>query len=747
MSSAEKKVIKKEIEFAGRKLSLEYGEVAGQANGAVLARYGETVILAAVTTSDPKEEITYFPLTVDYIERLYAGGRIKASRFVKREGKPSDDAIIAGRMVDRVLRPLFPKEFKKEVQVVVTLLSVDMENDPALLGLVGASAALACSDIPWNGPAAVVRVGWNPEADGAALILNPRESELAFSELDLVVAGTETSVVMVEAGAKEVPEEAVLEAVNFGQKEMQPLIGLIKDLAKEVGCKKADIEKDPEAEKLVRDIRDFSLKKVKKVVSEVQGKEEQAAEIDLIKEELFKKFEGTYAKVKMVSALDDLKREAVRELVLKDGKRPDGRKMDEVRPIRTKVGLLPRTHGSALFQRGATQVLTIATLGSTSLEQLIEGPTGEETKRFIHHYYFPPFSVGETGRIGAPKRREIGHSALAERALLPMIPSEEKFPYAIRLVSEVLSSNGSTSMAATCGSTLSLMDAGVPIKAPVSGIAMGLFKDEKKTYLLTDITGLEDQCGDMDFKVAGTEKGITALQMDIKATGLSHKTMVEALDQAKEARLFILGEMLNVIGKPRESLSDFAPKVETLKIPVKKIGQVIGPGGKTIKGIIEKTGTAIDVQDDGTVTISAVDREKVSEAKKTIDDLTRDLKVGEVLEGEVKRITDFGAFVEILPGREGLVHVSELSHEFVDRVDDILKVGDKIKVKVIKVDDEGKISLSKKALAPRSSHMGHDGGSVGRKPRKDDGRRTRSPGYRTPDWRRSRRPRRSASRR
>jgi len=732
MPSKGQKVIKKEIEFAGRPLVLEYGEVAGQANGAVLARYGETVVLVTATVSEPREEVSFLPLTVDYIERLYAGGRIKGSRFVKREGKPSDEAVIAGRMIDRVLRPLFPKELKKEIQVVIVVLSVDLENDPGLLGMIGASAALACSDIPWDGPTVAVRVGWNPQADGASLILNPAESELAFSDLDMVVAGTAGATVMVEAGAKEVPEKEMLAAIEFGQKEIQPIVALIEGLAKEVATKKMKIEEDPEAEKLAAGVKKYALKKVKAIIKNTSTKEEYAEAMETFQEELFKEYEGTYTKMKMSVALADLVGEAVRELIIEDGKRPDGRKMAEVRPLYIRVGVLPRTHGSALFQRGETQVLTIATLGSTSLEQLIEGPTGEETKRYIHHYYFPPFSVGETGRIGAPKRREIGHSALAERALLPTIPSEEEFPYAIRLVSEVLSSNGSSSMASACGSALSLMDAGVPIKAPVSGVAMGLFKEGKTVRLLTDITGLEDRCGDMDFKVAGTEQGVTALQMDIKVKGLSHKTMVEALGQAREGRLAILEEMLRVIGKPREELSKYAPKVVTLKIPVKKIGEVIGPGGKMIKGIIEKTGTAIDVKDDGTINISSVEEEKVAEAKKTIEDLTREIRMGEILEGEVKNLTDFGAFVEILPGREGLVHISELSHKFVSKSSDIVKVGDKIKVKVIGIDERGKINLSKKALESR--------GRVGKT---GEGRqRRKSVGYRTPDWRKGRYPHR-----
>ncbi len=732
MSSKKPKIIRKEIEFAGRPLVFEYGEVAGQANGAVLARYGETAVLATVTASEPREEVSFFPLVVDYIERLYAGGRIKASRFVKREGKPSDEAIIAGRMIDRALRPLFPKNFKKEIQVVITILSVDLENDPGLLGMLGASAALSCSDIPWEGPVAAVQVGLSPQANGGGFILNPTESELDFSELNLVVAGTSKATVMVEAEAKEIKESEILTAIEFGQEKIQPIVKMISKLATEAKVEKLEIEEDPDEEKLMGDVRKFALGKVKKIVEKIPAKEDYAEAMETLREELFEEYEGVHTKVKMSIALDSLVGEAVRELVIKDGKRPDGREMNKVRPLHMKVKMLPRTHGSAIFQRGETQVLTIATLGSTSLEQLIEGPAGEETKRYIHHYYFPPFSTGETGRIGAPKRREIGHSALAERALLPVIPSEEEFPYAIRLVSEILSSNGSSSMASACGSTLSLMDAGVPIKNPVSGIAMGVFKEGKTIRLLTDITGLEDQCGDMDFKVAGTKEGVTALQMDIKVKGLSHETMVKALDQAKQARLAVLEEMLKVIGKPREELSKYAPKVATLKIPTNKIGEVIGPGGKMIKGIIEKTGTAIDVKDDGTVNITSVEGEKVAEARKIIEDLTRQLQVGEVLEGEVKRTTDFGAFVEILPGREGLVHISELSHDFVSKATDVVKVGDKIKVKVIGISEDGKINLSKKVLEPGSSGKRERKGERGKKPL----------GYRTPDWRKGRYPQR-----
>lgn len=697
-----RKVIKKEIQLVGRTLQLEYGELAAQANGAVLARYGDTVVLATATSAKPRVEADFFPLTVDYVERLYAGGRIKGSRFVKREGRPSDEAIIAGRLIDRTIRPLFPKGYKDEVQVIVIVLSVDLENDPVVLGVVAASAALACSDIPWEGPAAAVRVGRKAD-EGASpknFLLNPTEAELVFSDLDLIVSGVENEVLMVEGGADEIVEEDLLEAIEFGQAGVAPIVKLISDLAGEVGAEKRQVEVDEQLKHLREDVRKFALKPLKEIVEEAATKEEFEGKTEALAEEIFKKYEGTYQKAAMGSALSEVTKEAVRELVIIDGKRTDGRKLDEVRPLHIRVGVLPRTHGSALFQRGETQVLTIATLGSTSLEQLIEGPTGEETKRYIHHYYFAPFSTGEVGRIGSPGRREIGHSALAERALERMILPEEKFPYTIRLVSEVLSSNGSTSMASTCGSTLALMDAGVPIKAPVSGVAMGLYTDGKTFRVLTDIAGLEDQTGDMDFKIAGTEKGVTAVQMDMKVAGLPHKVMEEALEQARQARLAILKEMLKIIGKTRGEISKYAPKVAYLKIPVEKIGAVIGPGGKMIKSIIGKTGTAVDVKEDGTVNISGSDEAKVGEARKIVEDLIREIKVGEIFDGTVQRVMDFGAFVEILPGKDGLVHVSELARGYVERVSDVVKVGDQFKVKVIGVDDQGRIKLSKKALEP-----------------------------------------------
>ena len=732
----DKKLIKKEIDFGGRPLSLEYGELADQANGAILARYGDTVVLATATAAKPQEDRGYFPLFVEYVERLYAGGIIKGSRFIKREGRPRDEAILAGRIVDRTIRPFFPKEYKEEVQVVTTILSVDAENDAEILAVIAASAALSCSNIPWEGPAAAARIGRSADGDApSVLILNPSQAELEFSDLDMVVSGTSDAVAMVEGGADEVPENVILEAIEFGQKSLQPVIKMIKELAKESSVAKKEIEVDEALKKVRADISEFAVAPLKKIVEKTSNKEEFNEQLDELTMKVYEKFEGTYQKTVMSSVVGDLVKDAVRELVIQDGKRTDGRKFDEVRPLAMRLGVLPRTHGSALFQRGGTQVLTITTLGSTSLGQIIEGPLGEVTKRYLHHYYFPPYSVGEVGRMIGPGRREIGHSALAERALEKMIPSEEQFPYTIRLVSEVLSSNGSSSMASTCGSTLALMDAGVPIKSPVSGIAMGLFTDGKTVRVLSDIAGIEDECGDMDFKVAGTEKGITAVQMDLKVKGISHKIMTEALDSARKARLHILEQMLKVIAKPREELSKYAPKVATVKIDTEKIGTVIGPGGRMIRSITETTGAAIDIEEDGTVTITAKEEESLQAARKLIEDLTREVEVGEVFDGEVKRLMDFGAFVEVLPGKEGLVHVSQLSHDFVSKPADVVKVGDKIKVKVIEIDELGRINLSKKALE-KAPPGGGERGENQRGDDRDRGRGRTSTGSRTPDRRR-----------
>ncbi|MBM4402064.1 MAG: polyribonucleotide nucleotidyltransferase [Candidatus Cloacimonetes bacterium] len=687
-------MIRDELEYAGRKLSLETGHLANQATAAVLARYGETVVLVTVVVAEPREDIDYFPLFVEYEERLYAGGKIKTSRFVKREGRPRDEAILNARLIDRAIRPLFDQGFKNEVQVIVTILSVDQENDPAILSLVAASAALAISGAPWAGPIAAARIGHH----NGNFLLNPGNGELAFSDLDLVVAGTSSDIVMVEAGAKEVSGETILSAFDFAQAHLVPLISFIKSFSKKAAKEKISYEEVKIDEGVKEAIEAHTSKNFPENIF-AQTKEERGTAREEFLEELYSVFEGKATKADIAKVFDEVVKKMVREKILQEGVRPDGRKkMDEIRELEIEVGFLPRTHGSAMFRRGETQAITIATLGSTSLEQLIEAMTGEETKRYIHHYNFPPFSTGEVGRMGWPSRREIGHGALAERALLPLIPNEEKFPYTIRLVSEILSSSGSTSMASVCGSTLSLMDAGVPIGRPAAGIAMGLVKKGDDYKILSDIQALEDYFGDMDFKVAGTEKGITALQLDIKTLGLSRKILAEALAQSQEGYLKILTEMLKVIGRPREELSKYAPRIITLQIDPKRIGEIIGPGGKVVRSIQEETNTVIDIKEDGTVFIAGTDEEKAKQAEAKIRGIVREVKVGEIFDGKVTRITDFGAFVEILPGKEGLCHISELTPGYVKNVNDYVDVGDTLKVKVIEIDNLGRINLSHRVL-------------------------------------------------
>jgi len=687
-------IIKKEIELAGRTLRLEVGRLAARANAAVLAQYGETVVLATVTEDDPQEGVDYFPLRVDYVERLYAGGVIKGSRFVKREGRPSDESVLSGRVIDRSIRPLFPKGYFRDIQVIITALSVDQENDAALLAAVASSAALAVSDIPWDGPLGTVRVGYRASED--KLTLNPISSELAESDLDLIVSGTKDKVVMLEAGANEVAEEKMLEAIAFGQEGLQQVIGVIEELQKVVGKGKIAVEVS-DALEIEEQVEEFVRQEF---VSEILVAGELTADEQTERRErLYAKFEGKLSKAAMDKIYEATVKKAVREAILSEDKRLDGRALDELRLLGAEVGLLPRTHGSGLFNRGKTQVLTVATLGPTSLAQLLEGMNGERTKRYMHHYYFPPFSTGETKPLRSPGRREIGHGSLAEKALLPVIPPEEDFPYAIRLVSEVLSSAGSTSMAATCGSTLALMDAGVPIAAPVAGIAMGLVTDgEGKYKVLTDIEALEDFYGDMDFKITGTEKGITAIQLDIKIAGLTPEIIAEAVSGARVARLAILKKMKEAIEAPRGELSEYAPRITTVQIDPAKIGRIIGPRGKMIKAIVEETGAEIDVNDDGLVSISSKDPVGAEKARTWIERLVEEVVVGKVYEGRVTRIMDFGAFVEVLPGQEGLVHVSELAHRYVGNPRDIVKEGDHIKVKCIEIDREGRINFSKKAL-------------------------------------------------
>lgn len=686
------KTISQSTEIGSKKLTLEVGRLAEQANAAVLVRYGDTMVLATVVSAGTREDIDYLPLFVEYVERLYAGGRIKGSRWVKREGRPSDEATLTARLVDRSIRPLFPKDYRNEIQVIITVLSVDGENNPDMPAVWATSAALAISDIPWQGPVSAMRIGYVPKDGEGAFIVNPTYQDLDYSTMNLIVAGLEGKTVMLEGEAQEIPDDILVKAVEVAQKENKEVIQLIKALVKKTGQKKKAVEKKKIEAELVKNVTKDAAKQIDNILT-AMAKNEARETIGEIKEALVEKYDEE-KKRDINQIVDDLINKSVREQIIKKGKRADGRKLEEIRPIEIEVGLLPRTHGSAMFKRGQTQVLTVTTLGSPSLEQLIESMEGEETKRYIHHYYMPPFSLGDTGRIGWPSRREVGHGALAERALLGLIPTEEKFPYTIRVVSEVMSSNGSTSMAAVCGSTLSLMDAGVPIKAPVAGIAMGLIKEGEKQVILSDILGLEDFNGDMDFKIAGTEKGMTGIQMDVKSEGIDLALLKKIVAQAKEGRLFILKKMMTVLPASRAQISKFAPKIKVLHIPVDKIGEVIGPGGRIIRGLISETGAAIDVEDDGTINISAPDKQAVDQAVAKIEGLTREVEVGEIFEGEVKRVQPFGAFVEITPGKEGLVHVSKMSTQYVDDPSKIVKMGDKVKVKVVEIDDRGRINLS-----------------------------------------------------
>ncbi len=702
-----RKIVKKSIEIGGRTLSLEVGRFAEQASAAVLAQYGDTMVLATVTASSRETTLDYFPLSVEYVERLYAGGRIKGSRWVKREGRPSDDAVLAGRVVDRSIRPLFPKSYKHDVQVIITVLSVDGENDPDVLGLVATSAAIAISPIPWNGPVSAVRMGLvhadlPAQAGGSegTLIVNPRITEQTISDFDFVVASNRDRVVMLEGGFCETPENTVKSAITMAKDANKKIIGLIGELVEVVGKTKVMAPVTTETEELKAKIVKEYKKEMESAFVKKAEKEFGGDEVAALAKTIAEAYGKDYTQKAIEEALDGLFKKQVRDNILTREKRFDGRKIDEIRDIAGEVGLLPRTHGSAMFKRGQTQVLTVATLGTPSLEQLIESPTGEEAKRYIHHYSMPPYSVGETGRVGTPSRREIGHGALAERALLSVIPSEEEFPYTIRLVSEVMSSNGSTSMASTCGSTLALMDAGVPIKEPVAGISIGLMTDlsaqagKKKFVLLSDIMGIEDFAGDMDFKVAGTKNGITAIQLDMKIDGITDEIIKGTFDLAKTARMKILEKMLTVLDAPRTHLSKYAPKVQVVKIPVEKIGEVIGPGGKMIRNIIATTGATVDVEDDGSVMISGVDQAAVQKAVDWVTGLTRDVTVGEEFDGEVKRILPFGAFVEILPGKEGMVHVSQMSTGYVNKPEEVVKIGQKVHVRVMEVDDMHRINLS-----------------------------------------------------
>lgn len=690
------KVITKSIEIGGRTLTLEVGRFAEQASAAVVASYGDTMVLATVTASARETSLDYFPLSVEYVERLYAGGRIKGSRWVKREGRPSDDAVLSGRVIDRSIRPLFPKAYKHDVQVVITVLSVDGENDPDVLGLVATSAAVALSHIPWNGPISGVRIGYvkGLNGEGNSFLINPTVTEQSLSEFDFIVSSSRDKVVMLEGGFCETPEDIVRDAIRRAKDENAKIISLIEELVDEVGKPKVKVEEATGKEDLKKKIvKDYS-KEMEKVFAESAKKERATSGLDALIAEIVTAYANEYNQKDVADALDKLFKEKVRRDILEHDKRVDGRKLNQVRDLEAGVGILPRTHGSAMFKRGQTQVLTVVTLGTPSLEQLIESPVGEESKRYIHHYSMPPYSVGETGRIGTPSRREIGHGALAERALLSVIPSETDFPYTIRLVSEVMSSNGSTSMASTCGSTLALMDAGVPIKEPVAGISIGLMTSAKSYKLLTDIMGVEDFSGDMDFKVAGTKNGITAIQLDIKIDGITDEMIEETLERAKVARMKILEKMLAAISAPRTTISVYAPKVAVVKIPTDKIGEVIGPGGRMIRLIMTSTGTDVDVEDDGSVIISGAEEEGVKKAVEWVTGLTKEVQVDEEYEGTVKRILPFGAFVEILPGKEGMVHVSQMSTGYVNDPAEVVALGDKVKVRVAEIDDQHRINLS-----------------------------------------------------
>jgi len=681
-------------EIAGRPLTLETGKLAKQANAAVIVKYGDTVVLVtAVTSPEPREGGDFLPLTVDYEERMYAAGKIPGG-FIRREGRPSTDATLASRLTDRTIRPLLPKTWRRDVQVVITVLSTDQENDPNLLGIIGASAALSLSEIPFEGPVSGVTIGY---LDGQ-FVLNPTLPKLAESALDLVVCSTRKNIVMVEAGAREIPEDQIIGALQFGHEANQTILDLQDEFLS--GIKKPKLEIPPAWNKpeVITAIEEIIGPRMASCVGMPSREERQGVE-DKLKKEIIEILKEKFSSEDIIMAYETRMKAMMRKSVLERSVRMDGRGLLDIRPVSCEVGVLPRTHGSALFNRGETQVMTIATLGSMSERQQLDGLGIEETKRYIHHYNFPPFSTGEVGRIGSVGRREIGHGALAERALLPVVPGEEEFPYTIRLVSEAFGSNGSTSMASTCGSTLALMDAGVPIKKPVSGIAMGLVTDDKGNFaILNDIAGVEDFYGDMDFKVAGTETGITALQLDIKLKGISLEMLSKAINQAHDGRMYIMDIMKKTISTPRSNTSPYAPRMYKIKINPEKIGTVIGPGGKMIRSIIEQTKSTIDIDDSGTVVIGSADEKSAQKAIDIIEGLTKEIEVGSIYTGKVSRILNFGAMVEILPGKEGLVHVSELADFRVAKVEDVVKVGDEITVKVIDIDHMGRVNLSRKAM-------------------------------------------------
>ncbi|MFC4617390.1 polyribonucleotide nucleotidyltransferase [Camelliibacillus cellulosilyticus] len=682
------------MDWAGRPLTLEIGQLAKQANGAVFVRYGDTAVLSTVTASKDAKDLPFFPLTVNYEERLYAVGKIPGG-FIKREGRPSEKAILASRLIDRPIRPLFEDGFRNEVQVVSMVMSVDQDCSSEMAAMLGSSLALCISDIPFEGPIAGVIVG---RVDGE-FVINPTVEQSEKSDIHLTVAGTKDAINMVEAGADEVPEEIMLDAILFGHEMIKKLIAFQEEITAKVGKEKMSVDLFKADEALEARIREEATDKLHEAIltKDKQAREEAIA---AVKEAIIAPYKEDEAYIDQIAEIEDvlhkIVKEEVRRSIVVDGIRPDGRGIDEIRPLSSAANLLPRTHGSALFTRGQTQALSVCTLGALGDVQILDGLDIEESKRFMHHYNFPPFSVGEARPMRGPGRREIGHGALGERALEPVIPDEKTFPYTIRLVSEVLESNGSTSQASICASTMAMMDAGVPIKAPVAGIAMGLVKHENDVVVLTDIQGMEDALGDMDFKVAGTEKGVTALQMDIKISGINREILETALTQARRGRMQILDHMLKTINQPRAELSPYAPKILTMSIDPEKIREVIGPSGKVINKIIDDTGVKIDIEQDGTIYIASTDQAMNEKAKRIIEDIVREVKVGEIFIGKVKRIEKFGAFVELLNQKDGLVHISEMDNKRVAKVEDVASIGDEILVKVIDIDKQGRIKLSRK---------------------------------------------------
>ncbi len=690
-----------ECEVGGRSLAIDTGKLAKQASGAVTVRYGDTVVLVtACIGKEPREGVDFLPLTVDYEERLYAAGKIPGG-FIRREGRPSQEATLAGRLTDRPLRPLLPKAWRNDIQLIVTVLSADQENDPDILAVIGSSVVLSISEVPFAGPVSTVHIGYINDN----LVLNPTLAQLEDSLLDLVVASTKEAIVMVEAGAQETSEDIVTQAIKFGHEANQDIIKLQEQLQQACGKPKIEVPTSEINPEVVSAVSSVVNKKLTQALNQPEKPQREQA-LSALKKELVESLGESFTEEDILSAFETKVRAEIRSSILEKGQRVNGRGLTEVRPLSCEVGLLPRTHGSALFTRGRTQVLTITTLGPIKKEQQLDGLGIEETKRFIHHYNFPPFSTGEVKRVGSPGRREIGHGALAERAILPVLPKDEDFPYTIRLVSEVLSSSGSTSMASVCASSLSLMDAGIPIKTAVAGVAMGLITDEKgNNVILTDIEGIEDNHGDMDFKIAGTTEGITALQMDTKLKGISLEIVEKALNQAREARLFILDTMNQTISSSRPEVSRYAPRMYKITIDPDKIGSVIGTGGKTIRSIIDETKTTIDIDNDGTVLIGSPDEEAASKAIKIIEELTKDIEVGDIYTGKVMRLMTFGAFVEILPGKEGLVHISELADYRVAKVEDVVKVGDEITVQVTEIDNMGRVNLSRRAVFKEHSQI------------------------------------------